>query len=126
MWLFLPIHLSLTIKKIQLSLCIVGLKTWSHIWVQLTFPFSFLHERDFILARSFDLKVHLVWMGRTHNDVVKDGNDKHYRMVHVQWWVPCKKGTCNDVELYQDYWQGRWKCNLTYPIQWVDIDWIKC
>jgi hypothetical protein len=46
--------------------------------------------------------MYLVWMGRTHSDIVKDGNDKHYRMVHVQWWVvPYKKGTCNDVKLYQ-------------------------
>jgi hypothetical protein len=116
----------LKIKKIQFSFRIVGLKTWSHLWVQqLTFPFRFLNERDFILACPFDLKVYLVWMGRTHNDVVKMG------MISIIEWCmfdggPCKKGTHNDVELYQDYWQGRWKCNLTYPTQWVDIDSIAC
>jgi len=56
-------------------------------------PFRNLHEKDFILARPFDPKVYLVWMGRAHNDFFKDGNDNHYRMVHVQWWVPGKKGT---------------------------------
>jgi hypothetical protein len=61
-------------------------------------------------------------MGRAHHDVLKDGNDNHYRMVHVQWWAPCKKGACNNLDLYQDCWQGRWKCNLVDPMQWVDID----
>jgi hypothetical protein len=26
-------------------------------------------------------------MGKAHSDVVKDGNDEHYQMMHVQWWV---------------------------------------
>jgi hypothetical protein len=40
-------------------------------------------------------------MGKTYNDVVKDENDEHYRMVHV---VEERRTQCN-VELYQD-WQG--------------------
>ncbi len=47
-------------------------------------PFKNLHEKDFFLARPFDPKVYLVWMGRAHNDVLKDGNDNHYRMALVQ------------------------------------------
>ncbi len=85
-------------------------------------PFRNLHEFFFILAHPFDPKVYLVWMGRAHNDVLKDGNDNHYRMVHVQWWTPCKKGACNNLDLYQDCWQGRWNQNLVDPMQWVDID----
>jgi len=61
-------------------------------------------------------------MGRVHSDVVKDVNDEYYQMVHVQWWVPFKKWARNDVELYQGYWEGKWKCNLSDPMQWVDID----
>ncbi len=54
--------------------------------------------------------------------MVKDANDEHYQMVHVQWWVPFKKGTCNDAKLYQDCWEQKWKCNLANPLHWVDID----
>ncbi len=87
-------------------------------------PFKDLHEGDFLLACPCELEVYLVWMGKTHSDVVKDGNDEHYQMMHVQWWVPFKKGTCNDVELYQNCWEGKWKCKLVNPMQWVDIDYV--
>jgi hypothetical protein len=40
--------------------------------------------------------------------------------------VPFKKGAHDDVKFYQNYWQGRWKCNLIYLMQWVDIDSIAC
>ncbi len=63
-------------------------------------------------------------MGKMHNDVIKDENNGHYRMVHAQWWVPLKKGAHNNAKLNQDYWQGKWKCNLTDPIQQADIDTI--
>jgi hypothetical protein len=46
-------------------------------------PFRDLHERDFLLARLSKPKIYPVWMGRAHNDVVKDANDEHYQMVHV-------------------------------------------
>ncbi len=36
--------------------------------------------------------------------------------------MPFKKGAHNDVDFYQNCWQGRWKCNLVDLIQWVDID----
>ncbi len=60
-------------------------------------PIGDLHEGDFLLACPSGLKMYLVWMGKVHSDVVKDVNDEHYRMVHVQWWVPFKKGTHNDA-----------------------------
>jgi hypothetical protein len=44
-----------------------------------------------------DLEVYPVWLGRANNDVVKDEGNKHYKMVHVQWWMLSKKGTMNDV-----------------------------
>ncbi len=46
-------------------------------------PIRDLHEGGFVLACPCEPKVYLIWMGRAHNDVVKDGNDEHYRMVHV-------------------------------------------
>jgi hypothetical protein len=47
-------------------------------------PFRDLHEGDFFLTCPFELEMYLVWMGKTHSDVVKDVNDEHYQMVHVQ------------------------------------------
>jgi hypothetical protein len=84
--------------------------------------FRNLHEGDFLLACPSKLEMYPVWMGRVHTDVVKDVNDEHYRMVHVQWWVPFKKEACNDAKLYRGCWEGKWKCNLSNPMQWVDID----
>jgi hypothetical protein len=51
-------------------------------------PFRDLYEGDFVLVHPFDHDVYLVWMGILQGDVVKDGNDKHYIVVHVQWKVP--------------------------------------
>jgi hypothetical protein len=45
-------------------------------------------------------------------------------MVHVQSWVPFKKKKHNDVKLYRGCWEGKWKCNLLDPMQWVDIVFI--
>ncbi len=55
------------------------------------------------------------------SDIVKDGQSKKFKHVHIQWWVLVKKGTNNDRELYQDCWVSKWKCNLANPKQWVDI-----
>jgi hypothetical protein len=41
-------------------------------------------------------------MEKMHNDVVNDDNSGHYKMVHVQWWVPLQKGAHNNTKLYQD------------------------
>jgi hypothetical protein len=45
--------------------------------------FKDLHEKDFILAHPSKTEVYPILMGRTHNGVVKDVNNEHYRMVHV-------------------------------------------
>jgi hypothetical protein len=45
--------------------------------------FRDVHEGDFLLAHPCEPKMYSVWMRRAHNDVVKDGNYEHYRMVHV-------------------------------------------
>jgi hypothetical protein len=37
-------------------------------------------------------------------------------MVKVQRWVPMKKGSnLDEWLLYEDYWNGKWKCNLASP-----------
>ncbi len=59
--------------------------------------------------------------GRVESEVVKDEQPKIFRHLHIQWWMPMKKGARNDRELYQDYWVNKWKCNLIDPKQWVDI-----
>ncbi len=41
-------------------------------------PFRDLHEGGLLLARPCELEMYLVWMGKAHSDVVKDGNDEHY------------------------------------------------
>jgi hypothetical protein len=38
-------------------------------------------------------------MGRAESDIVKELDNENYRKVHVQWWVPLKKGVKND-DLY--------------------------
>jgi len=75
-----------------------------------------LHEGNFFLACPSGPKMYLIWMWRAHSDLVKDVNDEHYRMVHVQWWVPFKKRTHNNAQLYWGYWEGKWKCNLSNPM----------
>jgi hypothetical protein len=59
--------------------------------------------------------------GRVESEVVKVEQPKNFRHLHIQWWMPMKKGTKNDRKLYQDYWVNKWKCNLVDPKQWVDI-----
>jgi hypothetical protein len=107
--------------KIRKSIGIPTLKMRYHLGVWgfipshfLTFPWTWfvtleLHSwpaplQAFALVTSPRIglwhKVYLVWMGRTHSDVVNNANDEHYRMVHVQWWLPFKKGAHNDAYLY--------------------------
>ncbi len=49
------------------------------------FPFlrNFLDKKNYhctidFLACPCELEVYPIWMGITHSDVVKDGNDEHY------------------------------------------------
>jgi hypothetical protein len=32
----------------------------------------------------------------------------------------------DERHLYEDCWNGKWKCNLTKPKQWLDISTILC
>jgi hypothetical protein len=46
-------------------------------------------------------------------------------MVRVEWWVLLKKGSnLDERHLYEDCWNGKWKCNLVYLRQWLDISTI--
>jgi hypothetical protein len=63
-------------------------------------------------------------MGRAKNNVVKDQNNENYRKIHVQWWIPIRKGAKNDEELYHNYWLNKRKCNHAKPKQWVEISFI--
>jgi hypothetical protein len=61
-------------------------------------------------------------MIRTQSDVVKDGQNENFKMVKVQWWVLInKRSNLNEQHLYEDCWNGKWKCNLIDPKSWLDI-----
>ncbi len=87
--------------------------------------FKDLHEGDFIFVYPSNLEmtqygweeciVMLPRMGMT--SIIEFG-----ACSKLQWWVPYKRRECNNVNFYKDYWQGRWKCNLVNPMQWVDIN----
>jgi hypothetical protein len=34
--------------------------------------------------------------GRVENEVVKDEQPRNFRHLHIQWWMPMKKGATND------------------------------
>jgi hypothetical protein len=64
-------------------------------------------------------------MGRTQGDVVKDEENENFKMVRVQWWVRVKKGkNLDEQHLYEDYWNGKWKCNFEDPEQLLDISFV--
>jgi hypothetical protein len=55
-------------------------------------------------------------------DVIKDEDNEYFKMVRVQWWVPMKKrSNLDERHLYEDCWNGKWKCNLGDLEQWLDI-----
>jgi hypothetical protein len=58
-------------------------------------------------------------MGRAKGDVKNEENE-YFKMVIIQWWVHVKKASN-----YEDCWNGKWKCNLANPKQWLDILIIK-
>ncbi len=61
-------------------------------------------------------------MGRAEGDVIKDEENEYFKMVRVQWWVHVKKRwNLDEWHLYEDYWNGKWKCNLVDLEQWLDI-----
>ncbi len=64
----------------------------------------------------------LVCMGRTQSDVVKDDQNENFKIVRVSWWAPMKKGSkSNEWCLYEDCWNGKWKCNLVDLKKWFNI-----
>jgi hypothetical protein len=55
----------------------------------------------------------LVWMGKTQSDVIKDDQNENFKIMKVHWWVLMKKRSNLDERLlYEDCWNGKWKCNL--------------
>ncbi len=85
-------------------------------------PFKDLNVGDFMLMRLHDLDLVPLWMEKAKGDVIKGENNEYFKMVKVQWWVFVKKGSNLDERyLYEDCWNGKWKCNLAYQQQWLDI-----
>ncbi len=69
-----------------------------------------LNDGDFILVRLHHLGLFSIWIGITQGDE----ESAFFKMVKVQWWVPMKKGKNLDEQyLYEDYWNGKWKCNFS-------------
>ncbi len=56
--------------------------------------FRDLNNGEFFLVKPHDLFLVPVWLG---------------------------KGSNSDEHLYEDYWNGKWKCNLADPKQWFEI-----
>jgi len=72
--------------------------------------------------RPHDPNLVLLWMEIVEGDVIKDEDSEYFKMVRVQWWVLVKKGSNLDGQhLYENYWNGKWKCNLADLKQWLDI-----
>jgi hypothetical protein len=82
-------------------------------------PFHDLFVIDFVLVWPINPIIYFLWIGRVESDVVKGQKNENYRKVYVQWWVPVRKGTKNDEELYHNYWLSEWKCNHADPKQRV-------
>ncbi len=70
---------------------------------------------DFIPVRLANLELYLVWMERTKNEIMKDEEFANFKHVHIQWFVPMKKGARNEKKLYLNCWVNKWKCNLVDP-----------
>ncbi len=71
-------------------------------------PFRNINSGDFVLMKPCDPFLILVWLGRTHSDVVKDDPNEFSK-----WWVLVKKESNLDEQcLYEDCWNDKWKCDL--------------
>jgi hypothetical protein len=45
-----------------------------------------------------------------------DEDSAFFEMVRVQWWVPMTKGKkLDEWRPFEDYWNGKWKCNFVDP-----------
>ncbi len=81
-------------------------------------PFKDLNVGDFMLVRMHDLDLVPLWMGKVEGDVIKNEESEYFKMVRVQSWVLVKKGSNLDEQhMYEDCWNGKWKCNLANPKQ---------
>ncbi len=81
-------------------------------------PFKDLNVGDFMLVRMHDLDLVPLWMGKVEGDVIKNEESEYFKMVRVQSWVLVKKGSNLDEQhMYEDCWNGKWKCNLANPEQ---------
>ncbi len=88
-------------------------------------PFKDLNVGGFVVVRSHDPDLVPFWTKRTKGDVIKDEDREYFKMLRVQWWVLVKEGSnLDERHLYEDYWNGKWKCNLANPKQWFDISTI--
>jgi hypothetical protein len=87
--------------------------------------FKDFNDGDFVFIKLHDHDLVPIWMGKTQGDVVKNEESAFLKMVKVQWWVPMKKGKKLDKQhLYEDCWNGKWKCNFADLEQWLDISCI--
>jgi len=84
-------------------------------------PFKDHNVGDFVVVRSHDLDLVPFWRRRMTGDVIKDENSEYFKMERVQWWVLVKERSNLDKHLYEDCWNGKWKCNLADSKQWLDI-----
>jgi len=88
-------------------------------------PIKYLNVGDFVLLKPHDLNLVPFLMGRVEGDVIKNEENKYFKMVRIQWWVLVKKGSNLDEQhLYEDCWRGKWKCNLVDSQQCLDISTI--
>jgi hypothetical protein len=55
---------------------------------------------DMLTTLLANLELYHVWMRRADNEVVKDEHFENFKHLHIQWWVPMKKGAKNDRKLY--------------------------
>jgi hypothetical protein len=48
-------------------------------------PFKDRNVGDFVFVKSHDPNFVPLWMGRVEGDVIKDTNNKYFKMVRVQF-----------------------------------------
>jgi len=66
-------------------------------------PFKDLNVGGFVVVRSHDPDLVLLWTRRTKGDVIKDEDSEYFKMVKVQWWVIVKEGSnLDERHLYED------------------------
>jgi hypothetical protein len=49
-------------------------------------PFKKFNNKDFVLMKPHDLFLIPMWMGRPQCDVVKDDENKNFKIMKAQWW----------------------------------------